>query len=72
MMNLPLATNIRTLSILGTRSTLHLNKHLERLEDLEDLEGPGALAGLETLAEDQMPQEEYLLLILSPSNPQQA
>ncbi len=71
-MNLPLATNIRTLSISGTHLTLHLNEHLERLEDLEDLEGPGALAGLETLAEDQMPQEEYLLLILSPSNPQQA
>ncbi len=59
MMNLPLACNIRTLSISETHSTSLLDEHPEALEDLVDLEIP---------LEDQMPQERYPLLILSPYN----
>ena len=51
MTNLPLACNIRTLSISETHSTSLLDEH------------PEALEGLEIPSEDQTPQEEYPLLI---------
>src|SRR6266851_3698727 len=52
MTSLPLATNIRTLSISETHSTSPLGKHWEVLADLEDLEG---LEGPETPTEEQYP-----------------
>ncbi len=64
-MNLPLATNIRTLSISETHLTLLLDEHLEGLAVLEDLEDP------ETPMEGQMAQEEYPPLISFPSNLQE-
>ena len=64
-MNLPLATNIRTLSISETHSTLPSDEHQEGLEGLEDLKDQ------EIPTEGQTFQEEYPLLILSLSNPQE-
>ncbi len=52
MTNLPLVRSIRTLSISETPSTLLSDEHQEAPEGLEDLE---------TLTEDQMPQEGYPL-----------
>ncbi len=54
-MNLPLATNIRTLSISVTPSTLLSDEHPEGQVDLEDQEDQEALAGLEIPTEDQTP-----------------
>ena len=59
MTNLPLACNIRTLSISETHSTSLLDEH------------PEALEGLEIPSEDQMPLEQYPSLISFPYNPQE-
>ncbi len=70
-MNLPLATNIRTLSISEIPLTSLLDEHLEDQKVLEDLEDQKALEGLGTLTEDQTTQGEYSLLISFLYNPQE-
>ncbi len=70
-MNLPLACNIRTLSISEIHLTSPLEGHPEVLEDLVDQEAPKDLEGLEIPSEDQMPLEQYPSLISFPYNPQE-